>query len=204
MATAESVVRRALRPTRWLLVLVPLAWMVVRGLQGHLGANPIERIEDESGQWTLRFLALSLAITPLITLTRWGWLITQRRFFGLAAFWYATLHLVVYLGLDQGLDLQDIVQDVLKHLYITVGMATFLLLLPLAITSTKGWIRRLGGPRWNRLHRLAYVAAVTGCLHFLWSVKKDITEPLIYLGVFLVLFALRRWPLRWPSGHVVR
>jgi sulfoxide reductase heme-binding subunit YedZ len=191
MATAESVVRGTLRPTRWILALAPLVWLVVRAFQGDLGANPIERIEDESGQWTLRFLALSLAITPLIRLTQWGWLIRERRFFGLAAFGYASTHLLVYLGLDQGFDLHDIGEDILKHLWITVGMAAFLLLLPLAITSTKGWIRRLGGARWRALHRLAYVAAFMGCIHFLWSVKKDLTEPIIYSSVFAILMAMR-------------
>lgn len=188
---AEPLVRRWLRVLLWVLVLVPVVWMAARGVLGHLGANPIERLEDESGQWTLRFLAMSLAITPLISLTRWGWLIAQRRFLGLAAFWYAAMHLSVYIGLDQFFDVDDIVKDVLKHLYITVGMFAFLLLLPLAITSTKGWIRRLGGKRWNLLHRAVYVAAVAGCVHFLWSVKKDITEPLIYGAVFAILLSMR-------------
>lgn len=196
LARVEPLVRRGIGPLRWLLVLVPLVWMAVRGLQGHLGANPIERLEDETGQWTLRLLAASLAITPLLRLTGWGWLITQRRFLGLAAFWYAALHLMIYVGLDNFFAMDDIVKDVLKHLYITVGMAAFLLLLPLAITSTKGWIRRLGGARWTRLHRLVYIAAVAGCIHFLWSVKKDITEPLVYLAVFAVLFLLRLRPAR--------
>jgi sulfoxide reductase heme-binding subunit YedZ len=174
-----------------MLVVLPIIWMAVRGVMGDLGANPIERLEDESGQWTLRWLAASLAVTPLITFTRWGWLIAQRRFLGLTAFWYAAMHLSVYIGLDQFFDVDDIVKDVLKHLYITVGMFAFLLLLPLAITSTKGWIKRLGGKRWNALHRAVYVAAVAGCVHFLWSVKKDITEPLIYGAVFAILLALR-------------
>lgn len=187
----EPHIKRWIRWVLWLVVLLPPVWMAVRGLQGHLGANPIERLEDETGRWTLRFLAASLAITPLITFTRWGWLITQRRFLGLTAFWYALLHLNVYIVLDNFFDVDEIVKDVLKHLWITLGMAAFLMLLPLAITSTKGWIKRLGGKRWNRLHRLVYVAAVAGCIHFMWSVKKDITEPLIYMAVFATLFALR-------------
>lgn len=188
---AEPHVKRWLRVLLWMLVIAPIIWMAVRGVMGHLGANPIERLEDESGQWTLRFLALSLTISPLIKLTHWGWLIKQRRFLGLAAFWYAAMHLSVYIGLDNFFDIDDIVKDVLKHLYITVGMAAFLMLLPLAVTSTKGWIRRLGGKKWNALHRLVYVAAVAGCVHFMWSVKKDITEPLIYGAVFAVLLSLR-------------
>lgn len=175
----------------WVLVIVPLVWLIVRAVLGDLGANPIERIEDETGQWTLRLLAGSLAITPLMQLTRWGWLIAQRRFLGLAAFWYASLHLSTYIGLDNFFDVDDIVKDVIKHVWVTLGMAAFLMLLPLAITSTKGWIRRLGGKKWNRLHQLVYPAAVAGCIHFMWSVKKDITEPILYMAVFGVLFAFR-------------
>jgi sulfoxide reductase heme-binding subunit YedZ len=191
LSRLEPMVRRLIRPALWLVVIVPLVWLVVRLLLSQLGANPIEALEHETGQWTLRLLAASLAVTPLITFTRWGWLIPQRRFLGLATFGYATIHLLVYIGVDQFFDLSDIVEDVLKHLYVTVGMAAFLMLLPLAITSTKGWIRRMGGKRWNQLHRLVYVAAVAGCVHYLWAVKKDITEPLLYGAVFVVLFALR-------------
>ena len=174
--------------------------MIARGVMGDLGANPIERLEDETGRWTLRLLAGSLAVTPLVTFTRWGWLIRERRFLGLAAFCYAVLHLNVYIGLDNFFDVDDIVKDVLKHLYVTVGMTGFLLLVPLAVTSTKGWIRRLGGKRWNQLHRLVYVAAIAGCVHFIWAVKKDKTEPLIYAAVFLSLFALRLVGRRRPKG----
>ncbi len=206
LESAEPLVRRWLRVVLWVLVIVPIIWMAVRGVLGNLGANPIERLEDESGQWVLRFLAASLAVSPLIKLTQWGWLIKQRRFLGLAAFWYAALHLSVYIGLDNFFDVDDIVKDVLKHLYITVGMFAFLLLLPLAITSTKGWIKRLGGKRWNALHRAVYVAAVAGCIHFLWSVKKDITEPLIYGAIFAVLLSLRfiQRPIARPLRPVTR
>jgi len=191
LARLEPTVRRWIRPVLWLVVVVPLVWLVVRLLLSELGANPIEALEHETGEWTLRLLAASLAVTPLITFTRWGWLIAQRRFLGLATFTYASIHLLVYIGVDQFFNVDDIVEDVLKHLYVTVGMAAFLMLLPLAITSTKGWIRRLGGKRWNQLHRLVYGAAVAGCVHYLWAVKKDLTEPLIYAAVFAVLFALR-------------
>ncbi len=193
------MVRRWIRPALWVLVVAPIAWMVARGVMGDLGANPIERLEDETGRWTLRLLAGSLAVSPLVSLTRWGWLIRERRFLGLAAFAYAVLHLNVYIGLDNFFDVNDIVKDVLKHLYVTVGMTAFLLLVPLAITSTKGWIRRLGGKRWNRLHRLVYVAATAGCIHFLWAVKKDKTEPILYATVFVGLFALRFVRRRAPA-----
>jgi len=192
----EPHVRRWERWALWLLVVLPLVSLIARAVMSDLGANPIERLERETGEWTLRLLAASLAVSPVIAITRWGWLIRERRFLGLATFFYASLHLSVYIGLDQFFDVDDIVKDVLKHLYITVGMAAFLMLLPLAITSTKGWIKRLGGQRWNRLHRLVYPAAVAGCVHFLWAVKKDITEPLVYAAVFVVLFALRLVPQR--------
>ena len=188
---AEPIVRRWIRPALWLLLFVPLAWMIWRTVQGDLGANPIEKLEGETGRWTLRLLAASLAITPLIAVTRWGWLIPQRRFLGLAAFTYACLHLSIYIGVDNFFDVDDIVKDVLKNLWVTLGMAAFLMLLPLALTSTKASIKRLGGKRWNQLHRLVYPAAVAGCIHFFWAVKKDKTEPLIYMVIFAGLFALR-------------
>jgi len=184
-------VKRWVRPALWALVILPLVSMVVRLVLSQLGANPIEDLEHETGRWTLRLLASSLAVTPLITFTRWGWLIAQRRFLGLAAFSYAALHLSIYIGVDNFFNVSDIVEDVLKHLYITVGMLGFVLMVPLAITSTKGWIKQLGGKRWTQLHRLAYLAATAGCVHFLWAVKKDKTEPLLYVAVFVMLFALR-------------
>lgn len=174
-----------------MLVILPVVWLMARAFMDDLGANPIEELEGQTGRWTLRFLAASLAVTPLIAVTRWGWLITQRRFLGLAAFTYACLHLSIYVGVDNFFDIDDIVKDVLKNLWVTVGMAAFIMLVPLAITSTKASIKRLGGKRWNQLHRLVYPAAVAGCVHFLWAVKKDITEPLIYIGIFALLFAMR-------------
>jgi sulfoxide reductase heme-binding subunit YedZ len=124
-------------------------------------------------------------------LTGWGWMVAQRRFLGLAAFFWAMGHLSVYIVLDQFFDWPEIVKDILKHLYITVVMLAFLLMIPLALTSTKWSIRKLGGKRWNQLHRLVYVSAVAGCVHYLWAVKKDLAEPMLYAAVFVVLFALR-------------
>ena len=194
------MVRRWIRPALWVLVIAPVVWMIVRGVLGDLGANPIERLEGETGRWTLRFLAGSLAVTPLVKFTRWGWLIRERRFLGLPAFAYASLHLCIYVGLDNFFDVDDIVKDVLKHLYVTAGMTAFLLLVPLALTSTKASIRRLGAKRWNLLHRLVYAAAIAGCIHFTWAVKKDKTEPLIYVAIFLALFAFRAVPRRAKEG----
>ena len=191
LARAEAPVRRVLRPALWLLVIVPAIVLVARLLLDQLGAEPIEALEHASGEWALRLLAASLAVTPLMRLTGWGWMVTQRRFLGLAAFFWAMGHLSVYLVLDQFFDWPAIAEDILKRLYITVGMLAFLLMVPLALTSTKSSIRKLGGKRWNQLHRLVYVSAVAGCVHFLWAVKKDLTAPLLYAGVFALLFVLR-------------
>jgi sulfoxide reductase heme-binding subunit YedZ len=191
LARAEAPLRRLIRPALWLLVVVPAIVLVAQLLLNQLGAEPIESLEHASGEWALRLLAASLAVTPLMRLTGWGWLVAQRRFLGLAAFFWAMGHLSVYIVLDQFFDWPEIVKDVLKHLYITVGMLAFVLMIPLALTSTKSSIRRLGGQRWNQLHRLVYVTAVAGCVHYLWAVKKDIAEPLLYAAVFVVLFLLR-------------
>ena len=203
LARAESPLRRLIRPALWLLVLVPAIVLVAQLLLNQLGAEPIESLEHASGEWALRLLAASLAVTPLMRLTGWGWLVAQRRFLGLAAFFWAMGHLSVYIVLDQFFDWPEIVKDVLKHLYITVGMLAFVLMIPLALTSTKSSIRRLGGQRWNQLHRLVYVTAVAGCVHYLWAVKKDIAEPLLYAAVFVVLFVLRL-VLRKPGPRTSR
>lgn len=159
----------------------------------NLGANPIEEIELRTGRWALRFIAITLAVTPLRRITGWNEAIKYRRMLGLFAFFYATLHLSAFIGLDMFFDVSDIVEDIVKHPYITIGMATWLLLLPLAITSTKGWVRRLGGKRWNRLHQLIYVAAITGTIHYLWAVKKDTFLPLVYLTIMVALLGWRLW-----------
>jgi sulfoxide reductase heme-binding subunit YedZ len=179
------------KPLVFLLALVPLAYLAVGAATDDLGANPIEALEHGTGLWSLRFLAITLAVTPVRQLTGWNWLARYRRMLGLFTFFYVTVHLLVYAGLDMTLDVGDIVEDVVEHPYVTLGMLGWLLLVPLAITSTKGWIRRLGGRRWNRLHRLTYVVALLGTIHFYWLVKKDVTEPLLYAGVFGVLLGYR-------------
>jgi sulfoxide reductase heme-binding subunit YedZ len=201
-AVMEKHVRRWIRPVLWVLVLAPLAWMAYRGLTDQLGADPIDKLERESGRWTLRMLAACLAVTPLMRLTGWGWLVAQRRFLGLTAFFYAIGHLSVYTVLDWFFDWNEIFKDIVKHLYVTVGMLAFVLMIPLALTSTKASIKRLGGRKWNRLHQLVYVSAVAGCIHFLWAVKKDITQPMLYIGIFGVLLAFRIfW---WRRGTAAR
>jgi len=183
----------AIKPVVFAAALLPLAILVYDGFNAGLGANPIEEVELRTGRWALRFIAITLAVTPLRRITGWNEVIKYRRMLGLFAFFYATLHLLAFVGLDMFFDVGDIVEDIVKHPYITIGMATWLMLLPLAITSTKGWVRRLGGKRWNMLHRLIYVAAITGTIHYLWAVKKDTFLPFVYLGIIASLLAWRLW-----------
>ena len=188
---AERFVRRFVRPALWVLVLGPAPVLIARLLLDQLGADPIDKLERLTGEWALRFLIASLAVTPLMRLTGWGWLVAQRRFLGLAAFFWAFGHLSVYTVLDWFFDWQEIIKDVTKHLYITLGMLAFVIMVPLALTSTKSSIRKLGGVRWNRLHALVYVSVIAACLHFVWAVKQDITEPMIYGGIAALLLAFR-------------
>lgn len=170
--------------------LLPAAYLVRRGLANDLGANPIEAITHATGDWALRFLLLTLAVTPVRRLTRWNALVSYRRTLGLFAFFYASLHFLTYIVLDHFFAWQSITEDVLERPYVTAGFSAFLCLLPLAITSTRGWIRRLGR-RWLQLHRLVYLAAAAGVLHYWWLVKADVRTPLVYAAVLAVLLAAR-------------
>ncbi|PZU55765.1 MAG: sulfoxide reductase heme-binding subunit YedZ [Thauera sp.] len=177
----------------WAACLLPLLWLVAGGLRDALGANPIEYITRATGDWTLRLLLLTLAVTPLRQLTGWHWLVRLRRTLGLYAFFYGCLHLATYVWLDQFFDWPGIVADIVKRPFVTLGFAAFVLMLPLAITSTNGMIRRLGGRSWQRLHRAVYAVGVLGVAHYWWLVKKDLTEPITYALVLTALFALRLW-----------
>ena len=181
---------RVTKPVLFVLALAPLVWLVVRALTGRLTANPIEDITLTTGIWAFRLLLVTLVITPLRRITGWNRVIQYRRMIGLFAFSYATLHLLTYLVLDQGLALEFIVRDIAKRPYITAGMTAYLLMLPLAITSTTGWIRRLGR-RWQRLHRLVYVSALAAALHFIWKVKVVVGEPVYYAAILGLLLAFR-------------
>ena len=174
----------------WALGLSPVLWAGIKLTLGDLGANPVEALMHVAGRWTLVFLLLGLSVTPLRRLTGWGRIIKVRRLLGLFAFFYASVHFLVYLGVDQGFAWSYIVEDVLERPFITVGFGAFLLLVPLALTSTRGWIRRLG-KRWQKLHRLVYLAAGLGVLHFYWKVKADTFWPLVAVGILGLLFALR-------------
>ncbi len=193
------IVSRIIKPALFCAALVPLAWLGWDALHDDLGANPIQEISHRTGDWTLRFLLLTLAITPLRRLTGWRTLIRLRRMLGLYAFFYACLHFLTYIGLDQFFDLATIAVDVAKHPYVLVGFTCFLLLIPLAATSTDGMMRRLGGRRWQRLHRLVYVIAVGGVVHFLWLVKSDLRQPLLY-GVVLALLLGYRLYVRFVTN----
>jgi sulfoxide reductase heme-binding subunit YedZ len=172
--------------------LVVLAW---QALTGNLGANPIDEITNQTGTWTLRFLLITLAVTPARRLTGWNRLIRFRRMLGLFAFLYGGLHFVTYIWLDQFFLVEEIVADVMQRPFITVGFASFVLLIPLAVTSTTTMIKRLGGKWWQRLHRLVYAIAIGGVVHYLWLVKADIREPLIYGSMLGVLLAYRVWDI---------
>lgn len=197
---AEQWIRRGLRPVLWLLVVLPAPLLVAQLLLDQLGANPIEALEHATGGWALRFLIASLAVTPLLRLTGWGWLVRERRFLGLAAFAWTVIHLSVYTVVDWFFDWSEIWKDIRKHLYITLGMLAFVLLVPLALTSTQGAIRRLGGGRWRSLHRLVYIAVLAGCLHYLWAVKQDVTMPLLYAAITIALLAVRGIQRRRPTA----
>jgi sulfoxide reductase heme-binding subunit YedZ len=186
---------RWLKPVIFLVCLAPLGTLVWRGLHAELGANPIEAITHGTGDWTLRFLLITLSVTPLRKLTRQYWLINLRRMFGLFAFFYGTLHLMTYVWLDKFFDVHEMLADIAKRKFITAGMTAFALTIPLALTSTKWSIRKLGGKRWQALHRLIYLSATAGVIHYLWLVKADKKKPLEYavaLGA-VMLYRLAVW-----------
>jgi methionine sulfoxide reductase heme-binding subunit len=200
----------------FLASLIPVAWLVWAALTNNLSANPLSDITNETGVWTLRFLCVTLAITPLRRLTGWNAVIRFRRMAGLFAFFYGTLHFLTYVIADRfaGLDFPDgivalstvrnlaasVGEDILKRPYITVGVTALTLMVPLAVTSTAGMIRRLGGKRWNQLHRLVYASAIAGVVHYWWLVKADVSRPQTYALVVAVLLGFRVWWARRRSS----
>jgi len=189
------------KPIVFLVCLVPLGALIWDSFHGALGANPIEKVTHITGQWTLRFLLLTLFVTPARKLLAWHFLLRLRRMLGLYTFFYACLHMLTYLVLDQFFDVNEIIKDILKRPYITVGFGAFVLLIPLALTSTNKMMKRLGR-RWKSLHQLVYVIAVLAILHFLWLVKADNLEPLIYAFILILLFVARIWLQR--RGQIKR
>jgi sulfoxide reductase heme-binding subunit YedZ len=186
---------RLFKPLVFIASLAPLAYLVLGAWRGSLGANPIEAITRATGVWTLRFMLITLAVTPARRLTGWNDMIRVRRMLGLFAFFYGSLHLLTYVWLDQFFDWAAIVRDVAKRPFITAGFSAYLLLVPLAITSTAGMIRRLGGRRWRRLHRLAYATAALGVMHYWWLVKLDTRPPRNYAILLAMLLLARVWVL---------
>ena len=219
--TSNQVTRWLAKPALFAGSLAPAAWLVAAALLGRLSANPLADITNETGVWTLRFLCVTLALTPLRRVTGWNGAIRFRRMLGLFAFFYGSLHLVTYLVADRlaGLDFPEgiaawrtvndlaraTLSDVVKRPFITVGFAAWLCMLPLAITSTAGMIRRLGGRRWQLLHRLTYAAATAAVLHYWWLVKADVRRPEAYAMVVGFLLAFRVWWWsRSPKASVTR
>ena len=188
-----------LKPLVFALCLLPaaqIAWNLYKVVTGtgeltDLGANPVTQVEILTGLWTMRFLAITLAVTPVRRITNIGALAKYRRMFGLFAFFYACVHVSMWVGVDWFFDWRAMGDEIVKHKYILVGMATFLSLIPLAVTSTNAMVRRLGGKRWAKLHRLVYFSAIGGTVHYLWAVKKDTFFPLVYLATFLLLLGYR-------------
>jgi methionine sulfoxide reductase heme-binding subunit len=184
----------------FLLCLVPLLQLGWGAYAQKLGANPIEKITHKTGDWTIRFLLITLSVTPLRKLLNEPKLARFRRMLGLFAFFYGTLHLTTWIWLDKFFDLNEMWQDVLKRRFITVGMLGFVLMIPLAITSTAGWVRRLGYVRWQRLHRLVYFSALAGVIHYYWLVKSDVRLPLLYMGILAVLMIYRLVTWMWSKS----
>ena len=186
-------IRRVAKPVVFIAALLPFVWLVYGVFAGELGVNPVETITNTTGIWTLRLLVVTVAITPARWLTGWNPIIRFRRMIGLFAFFYGSLHFMTYFILDHSLMLSGVWEDIVLRPYITAGFTAFVLMIPLAITSTQGWIRRLGGRRWNLLHKLVYVSAALGVLHYWWKVKLDVTDPAIYAGIVAALLTVRIW-----------
>ncbi len=182
---------RLLKLPAFLACLGPAFVLTWKGFHNLLGANPIDVITRTTGRWTLTFLLITLSVTPVRRITGLAWLIRFRRMLGLFAFFYGSLHLMTYVWLDKFFDVHEMLHDIAKRRFITAGMTAWALILPLALTSTTGWIRRLGGKRWQKLHRLIYFSAAAGVVHFIWLVKADLRRPLTYGSVLALLLAFR-------------
>jgi sulfoxide reductase heme-binding subunit YedZ len=212
----SALIRFILKPVVFSLSLAPICWIAWAAYSGNLSANPLSDITHDTGDWTLRFVCITLAITPLRRITGWNGVIKFRRMAGLFAFFYGTCHFLIYVIADRfaSLDFPNgivawttvvnlgkaVWDDIYKRPYITVGFTAWLLMVPLAVTSTAGWIRRLGGKRWNQLHKLVYATAVLGVVHYWWLVKIDIRRPLAYGAVVAVLLGFRVYWARMRSA----
>ena len=193
-------IARAFKPVAFIALLAPAAWLAYALLTDQLQGDVVKIIEIRTGTYALRMLAATLALTPLRQLTGWAWLTTYRRMLGLFVFFYATVHMGIYLGLDLELQFGEMWTSIVKRPYITIGMLSWLILVPLAITSPNFVAKKLGGARWKRVHQLTYVLAITATTHYLWAVKKDTFWPVVYFVVFSALLLARR--IGWRSNPV--
>jgi methionine sulfoxide reductase heme-binding subunit len=206
MKQPSQTVIRLLKLLVFLTCLGPIAVLLWKGFHEQLGANPVDVITRSTGKWTLTFLLITLTVTPLRKLSSMPWLVRFRRMLGLFAFFYGSLHLMTYVWLDKFFDVNAMLHDIAKRRFITVGMTGWALMLPLALTSTTGWIRRLGGQRWQMLHRFIYFSAAAGVIHFIWLVKADLRRPLTYGAILCVLLAARAgiWGLaKWRARQTL-
>ena len=194
---------RLTKVTIFMAALIPLLRLGWKALHGGLGANPIEVITHSTGDWTLIFILTTLSVTPLRRLTRQYWLIGVRRMVGLFAFFYGTLHFLTYIWLDKFFDIHEMTKDIVKRPFITVGFSAFVLMVPLAATSTARSIRRLGGKNWQRLHRLIYLTGILGVIHYLWLVKANKHKPYEY-GIVLSILLLYRIAVWWSEKRKQR
>jgi len=201
MLDRQRWVRWIVKPAVFVAALAPFAWLLYRIAHSDLGANPIETLNRYTGDWTLRFLMITLAVTPLRRLTGLNALLRLRRMLGLFAFFYVCLHFLSWIWIDHAFDVHAIVKDIVKRPFITLGFACLLMLMPLAATSTHAMVRRLGARNWQRLHRLVYAVGIGGVVHYLWLVKSDIREPLLYGAILALLLGLRAW---WALHQVTR
>jgi sulfoxide reductase heme-binding subunit YedZ len=183
----------AIKASAFLVALLPFAWLAWGAFTGGLGTNPIEKLTRDTGWWCLVLLLATLALTPLRKLAGLHWVLRLRRMLGLYSFFYGALHFTTFIWFDHWFDLMEMLKDVVKRPFITVGFVGFVLMLPLALTSTNAMVRRLGGRNWQRLHRLAYAAPALGVLHYWWLVKADISQPLIFGTLLSLLLGLRLW-----------
>jgi methionine sulfoxide reductase heme-binding subunit len=191
MQSPSQTLVRILKVMVFIACLGPIGVLLWKGFHEDLGANPVDVITRSTGKWTLTFLLITLSVTPLRKLASAPWLVRFRRMLGLFAFFYGTLHLTTYVWLDKSFDVSAMLHDIVKRRFITAGMTAWSLMLPLALTSTAGWIRRMGGKRWQKLHRLIYFSAAAGVVHFIWLVKADLRRPLTYGAILLALLAFR-------------
>jgi methionine sulfoxide reductase heme-binding subunit len=189
--TESQLIRRAVKPALWAAGVGPLLYLVWAGFEARLTADPVKYITHFTGRTALVILFITLSVTPLRRLTGWNGAVKLRRLIGLFAFFYAVIHLLIYLVFDRGLVFAELGEDIAKRPYITVGFTAWTFLLALAVTSPKAVLRRMGGKRWQALHRLIYPAAMLGVLHFTWAQKKDISEPLVYAAVLTLLLLVR-------------